>query len=72
MQSLASLGPQRAAPAAAEPPRLRSSPQGAARERGSAAADRGHGIFTRVLKIQFPAMMSRINAAAARKFSSMR
>jgi hypothetical protein len=36
------------------------------------AADRAHGIFTRVLKIQFPAMMSRINAAAARKFSSMR
>jgi hypothetical protein len=45
---------------------------GRERERGSAAADRDHGIFTRVLKIQFPAMMSRVNAAAARKFSIMR
>jgi hypothetical protein len=46
--------------------------RGAARERGSAAPDQAHGIFTRVLKIQFPEMMSRINVAAARKFSSMR
>jgi hypothetical protein len=33
---------------------------------------RAHGIFTRLLKIQFPAIMSRINAAAPTKFSSMR
>jgi hypothetical protein len=43
------------------------------RERGGQrAADRTHGIFTRVLRIQFPAMMSGINATAARQFSSMR
>jgi hypothetical protein len=28
-----------------------------------------HGIFTRMLKIQFPAIMSRIKAAAPTKFS---
>jgi hypothetical protein len=31
-----------------------------------------HGIFTRMLKIQFLAIMSRIKAAAPTKFSSMR